>query len=62
MKYENLRIQEAAEGVRCYFVSHGGRHDRWYSPITGNRFSVPRHDAQEIPTGTLRVIKKQAGI
>ena len=46
----------------CCFVSHGGRHDKWFSPITGNRFMVPRHDSQEIPTGTLREIKKQAGI
>ena len=46
----------------CYLVSHGGRHDKWFSPITGNRFMVPRHDSQEIPTGTLREIKKQAGI
>ncbi len=46
----------------CYFVSHGGRHDKWFSPITGNKFMVPRHDSQEIPNGTLREIKKQAGI
>lgn len=46
----------------CYFVSHGGNHDKWYSPITGNKFFVPRHDAQEIPTGTLQAIRKQAGI
>lgn len=46
----------------CYFVSHGGRHDKWFSPITGNQFAVPMHDSQEIPTGTLRAIKKQAGI
>ena len=46
----------------CYFVSHGGRHDKWFSPITGNKFTVPRHDSQEIPTGTLKEIRKQAGI
>lgn len=42
----------------CYFVSHGGCHDKWYSPITGDKFMVPRHDSQEIP----RAIEKQAGI
>ncbi|MBR1956619.1 MAG: type II toxin-antitoxin system HicA family toxin [Bacteroidales bacterium] len=46
----------------CYFVSQGGRHEKWFSPITGNKFVVPRHDGQEIPTGTLQAIKKQAGI
>lgn len=46
----------------CYFVSHGKRHDKWFSPLTGNQFSVPRHDSQEIPTGTLGAIRKQAGI
>ena len=46
----------------CYFVSHGKRHDKWFSPITGNKFAVPRHDGQEIPTGTLEAIKNQAGI
>lgn len=46
----------------CYFVSQGGRHEKWFSPITGNKFVLPRHDSQEIPTGTLQIIKKQAGI
>lgn len=46
----------------CHFVSHGKRHDRWFSPITGNTFSIPRHDGQEIPKGTLDSIKEQAGI
>lgn len=46
----------------CYFVKHGGRHDKWFSPITGNSFFVPRHDSQEIPNGTLAEIRKQAGI
>lgn len=60
-----MRTSELKKMLRdagCYFVNHGGRHDRWFSPITGNKFSVPRHDSQEIPTGTLREIKKQAGI
>lgn len=45
----------------CYLVSHGGRHDRWFSPITGNKFSVPRHDGQEIPTGTLQESRNMQG-
>lgn len=40
---------------------HGKRHDIYYSPITGKEFPVPRH-AKEIATGTLKSIKKDAGI
>ena len=43
------------------FVRHGKKHDRYYSPITGRTFSVPRH-AAEIKTGTLDSIKKDAGL
>ncbi|WP_297930273.1 type II toxin-antitoxin system HicA family toxin [Coprobacter fastidiosus] len=46
----------------CYVVRHGSRHDLWFSPITGKIFSVPRHTSKEIPSGTARSIKKDAGI
>ena len=46
----------------CYFVKHGKKHDRWYSPITNSKFSVPRHDSQEVPEGTLNSILMQAGV
>lgn len=46
----------------CYFVGHGSRHDNWYSPITKRIFQIPRHDSQEIKTGTVHEIKKDAGI
>ena len=45
----------------CYFLRHGGNHDIWYSPITGNEFEVWRH-SKEIPTGTANSILKKAGI
>ena len=47
MKTSELKRVLSANG--CYFVSHGGRHDQWFSPITGKTFVVPRHDSQEIP-------------
>lgn len=47
---------------KCYFVQHGGSHDEWYSPITKKSFRVPRHDSQELKTGTAEAIMKQAGI
>lgn len=46
----------------CFIVRQGTSHEIWESPITGERFSVPRHDSQEIRIGTLESIKKQAGI
>ena len=46
----------------CKFVRHGkGDHQIWYSPITGKKFVVP-HPKKETPLGTLKSIKKVAGI
>ena len=45
----------------CYFVEHGGKHDKWYSPIINKYFRIPRH-ASEIKTGTVEAILKQSGI
>lgn len=41
----------------CTLVEHGGRHDKFYSPITGKTFPVWRHK-KEIPTGTVQKILK----
>lgn len=60
MKTSELKRVLSANG--CYFVSHGGRYDQWFSPITGKTFVVPRHDGQEIPKGTEKSIRKKAGI
>nr|WP_245853343.1 type II toxin-antitoxin system HicA family toxin [Pasteurella oralis] len=38
-----------------------GSHQIWESPITGKRFPVP-HPKQHLPIGTLRSIKKSAGL
>jgi len=46
----------------CEFVRHGkGDHQIWYSPITGKKFVVP-HPKKKTPVGTLKSIKKSAGI
>jgi predicted RNA binding protein YcfA (HicA-like mRNA interferase family) len=46
----------------CVFVRHGkGDHQIWFSPITGNKFSVP-HPKKHLPIGTLNSIKKMAGV
>jgi len=46
----------------CYFVSHGANHDWWYSPITGKRFQVPRHQSQEVSLTTKKSIENYSGI
>ena len=55
-------LQKLLKHNGCYLVNHGKRHDRWFSPLSGSKFSVPRHDNKEVPTGTLITILKQAGI
>ena len=47
------------ERAGCTLVRHGTRHDIWYSLITGNKASVPRHGRKEIPPGTLKSIEKE---
>lgn len=42
-------------------LQHGKRHDIYFSPITGKKFPIPRH-AKEIAEGTLKSIKKDAGL
>ena len=46
----------------CTFVRNGGRHDIYFSPITGKQFPVGRHNEEEVPNGTLQNILKCAGL
>lgn len=39
----------------------GGSHQIWWSPNTGKIFPVP-HPKKDLPIGTLRSIRKLAGI
>jgi predicted RNA binding protein YcfA (HicA-like mRNA interferase family) len=45
----------------CKIVEHGARHDKVYSPITGQTFPLWRH-SKEMKKGTVEAILKQAGI
>lgn len=51
-----------AKAAGCYIVEHGKEHDKWYSPITGKYFRVPRHQAKELGTGLADRMKKDAGL
>lgn len=46
----------------CYFVDEGTNHEIWHSDLTGRDFLLWRHSQQEIPTGTLNKILKDAGV
>lgn len=59
MKYSELKRELVKLG--CKLIREGTNHEMWYSPITGRKFTVPRHNQQEVPTGTLKSIRKDAG-
>ena len=46
----------------CTFIGHNKKHDMYQSPITGNTFMVGRHPSEEVRTGTLHKILRDAGI
>lgn len=60
MKVSELKKQLRIIG--CYVLRNGNNHEIWYSPVTKQKFTVPRHNAKELPTGTANNIKRQAGL
>ena len=60
-----MRVSELKQFLRkndCYFYRDGSRHEIWISRKTGKKFQIPRHNAQEVASGTLKSIKRSAGI
>lgn len=60
-----LKVSELTKRLKkagCYLLQHGKEHDEWYSPITGKKFRVPRHQSKEMANGTVNRILKDAGI
>ncbi|WP_322784274.1 type II toxin-antitoxin system HicA family toxin [Photobacterium obscurum] len=73
-RYKNLLIHTTGGAMRssdlirdlkeigCTLHRQGkGSHQIWYSPVTGQKFPVP-HPKQHLPVGTVRSIKKSAGL
>ena len=58
MKRRDLirRLEEAG----CEFVRHGGRHDIYRNPATGQSAPVPRH--REVGESLARQIERQLGV
>ena len=48
------------QGIRL--KAHGSRHDVYINPATGDEAQVPRHQSQEIMTGTKEKILKDLGL
>ena len=60
MRYSEL--EKELRKLKCSIVRQGSGHEIWYSPITGKNFPVSRHKTEEIPAGTLKSIKRDAGL
>lgn len=60
MRYSEL--EKALRKIGCRIIREGNRHSIWYSPLTGRSFPVPRHKTEEVPAGTLKSIRKDAGL
>ena len=60
MKYSELEKQFKQAG--CYVLKEGANHTIWFSPSTGQKFPVGRHETEDVPMGTLKSIKRAAGI
>jgi len=60
MKFSELKKILRKNG--CYLSDDGSKHELWHSPITGNTFTVGRHNTEDVKKGTLSGILKQAGI
>ena len=60
MRYSELKKLLKKNG--CYIKREGANHEIWFSPKTGNHFTVGRHNNQEVATGTLKSIRKDSGL
>ena len=60
MKVSELKRKVSKQG--CRLERHGGKHDIWVNPKTGQTAEIPRHDAKEIKTGTAQKILKDLGL
>ena len=60
MRYSEL--EKDLKRIGCYIVRQGANHSIWYSPVTEETFPVSRHKTEDVPIGTLKSIKRAAGL
>ena len=61
MKYSELHRLLKKNGCYPTGATQAG-HPLWYSQITGKEFTTSHHDKQEVAKGTLKNIKRLAGV
>ncbi|MHB8179089.1 MAG: type II toxin-antitoxin system HicA family toxin [Vulcanimicrobiaceae bacterium] len=59
MKFRDLRRRLRSEGFEI--VDQEGAHEQWKCAGRSGRVTVSGKDGQDVPTGTLRNIFRQAG-
>ena len=45
-----VELKRKLQKYGCYFLTNGKNHEWWYSPITDQKFQVPRHASEDIRT------------
>lgn len=60
MKYSEL--EKLLKKAGCTIHREGSNHTIWHSPITGKTFPVGRHRSEDVRPGTLKSIKRDAGL
>lgn len=54
-------LEKELKKAKCKIFRQGARHTLWIAP-NGKVFPVSRHKTQEVPAGTLKSIKRDAGL
>jgi len=60
MKVSEFVRQLKRQGI--ILAEHGKKHDKYVNPKTGLSARIPRHQSQEIKTGTKEQILKDLGL
>jgi len=60
MKVSEFVRQLKKQGVKL--EEHGRKHDKYVNPVNGKSARLPRHQSQEIKTGTREQILKDLGL
>ena len=60
-----MKVSELVREVKkigCYKLEEGANHEKWFSPVTGKKFYIPRHYSKELKRKTEENIRKDAGL
>jgi len=61
-----MKYNEPAKRLRkagCYDTGEQiNSHPKWYSPLSGKCFKMSNHGSEEVKTGTLKSILRDAGL